>query len=256
MYIMCLGEGIMSEKTKIFGTAALSALLVLAAGAPLLYYGLPTIIEKARDPSVGTSSTTIKLTPEIIEEIQTAANRSKEELQLNLSESEGRQSAILAELQKAVVGIHAQQEDIVAKLEKLSTQEQETVPGKRQDTYNQTIFFPMGKVSGPTIDSQIQAAILELRDRIDDQNCSANVLGFSDTLGGDMANLKLSEDRASYVAEELKSNGINLDKVKGWGERWLNVHTPDATKNDKNRRVVIELGCNNVDPVNLTSTSS
>ena len=71
-----------------------------------------------------------------------------------------------------------------------------------------------------------------------------------------MANLKLSEDRASYVAEELKSNGINLDKVKGWGERWLNVHTPDATKNDKNRRVVIELDCNNVDSVNLTSTSS
>lgn len=246
----------MSEKMKIIGTAALSALLVLGAGVPLVYYGLPKVIDRINQTNDGSSGATIKLNPEAIEKIQSATIRSKEELQLQFSESESRQSAILAELQKIIEGVYARQEEIVTKLDTRTPKEEETVPGKRQDTLNQTIFFPLGKVSGRSIDSQIQATIPELRERARNQNCLADVLGFSDTLGGDMANLRLSLERATYVAKELKSSGIEIGNVKGWGERWLNVHTPDATKNDRNRRVVIELDCNEVDSQNPTPTSS
>jgi len=36
---------------------------------------------------------------------------------------------------------------------------------------------------------------------------------------------------------------VTVSHVKGWGERRLKIHTLDATKNEINRRVVIEIWC-------------
>ena len=73
--------------------------------------------------------------------------------------------------------------------------------------------------------------------------CLANVLGFSDTLGNDDNNLKLSQKRADYVAGKLKAEGLAIGTVRGWGERRLKIHTLDGVDNEKNQRVVIEMNC-------------
>jgi outer membrane protein OmpA-like peptidoglycan-associated protein len=116
-------------------------------------------------------------------------------------------------------------------------------PGSREDTLNQTVYFPLGTVDGPVIDQQIATMTPNITNYSKSEKCHSNVMGFSDTLGGDKSNLKLSEKRAQHVATLLRQNQISVGDVKGWGERWLKVHTVDGIKNEKNRRVVIETVC-------------
>lgn len=233
----------MSEKKNVIGTAVLSAALVLGAGVPLAYFALPKLMAAGGSSRSEIPSVILELKSETIKEIQSAAAKTQEEMRIQLAESEKRQTAALAELRQVVEGVRAQQEQVAADLKAEAGGRNESVPGKRHDTFNQTILFPLGKIEGPTITSQIEMIISNVRERAAGKNCIANVLGFSDTLGGDIANLKLSQERAAYVASQLKPAGITIGEIKGWGERWLDVHTPDATKNDRNRRVVIELDC-------------
>lgn len=233
----------MSDKKSIVGTAVLSAALVLGVGAPLAYFALPKIVEKIGPTKSEIPSVVLELKAETIKEIQTSSAKTQAEMRTQLAESEKRQAAAMAELRQIIEGVKTQQEKIAASLEAENQGDMAGIPGKRHDTFNQTIHFPLGKVKGPVITSQINMVIANVRERAAGRNCVANVLGFSDTLGGDMANLKLSQERAAYVASQLKPAGVKIGEIKGWGERWLEVHTPDATKNDKNRRVVIELDC-------------
>jgi len=113
-----------------------------------------------------------------------------------------------------------------------------------------TVYFPLGAISGSVIDEQIAKLLAPVRDRLAEaaakDTCRIDVSGFSDTLGNDNANLKLSQDRADYVAAKLRTEGLTVSHVKGWGERRLKIHTLDATKNELNRRVEVETWCEGV----------
>lgn len=116
-------------------------------------------------------------------------------------------------------------------------------PGSREDTLNLTVYFPLGTISGPKIDQQVAALVPAINAYARSGACQSNVMGFSDTLGGDRSNLALSRKRAAHVALLLRKHDIAIGGVKGWGERWLKVHTVDGVKNGQNRRVVIETEC-------------
>jgi len=233
----------MSDKKSIVGTAVLSAVLVLGVGAPLAYFTLPKVVEKIGHTKSEIPSVVMDLKAATIREIQSSATKTQTEMRTQLAESEKREAAAMAELRQLIEGVKTEQEKLAASLESDSRNAMADIPGKRHDTFNQTIHFPLGKVEGATITSQIELVTANIKEREASRDCHANVLGFSDTLGGDMANLKLSQERAAFVASQLKASGVKIGEIKGWGERWLDVHTPDATKNDKNRRVVIELDC-------------
>ena len=73
--------------------------------------------------------------------------------------------------------------------------------------------------------------------------CQVDVTGFADTLGNDLSNLKLSNERADYVAGQLRSAGIEVYSVEAWGERRLKINTYDGVNNENNRRAVVEMHC-------------
>jgi len=106
-----------------------------------------------------------------------------------------------------------------------------------------TFYFPLGVAKGPKIDTQVANVLPGLTKHAGKRQCRTDVSGFSDTLGNDGANLKLSQRRADYVAARLKAGGIAIGNVQGWGERRLKIHTFDGADNEKNRRVVIEMNC-------------
>ena len=117
------------------------------------------------------------------------------------------------------------------------------IPGQRPDTFNRTVFFALGEVTGERVNVQIAAAIADIENHAAGQVCRIDVLGFSDTFGGDRSNLALSQKRAEHVAAKLRDGGLAVTNVQGWGERWLLEHTVDGIKNEVNRRVVIETTC-------------
>jgi outer membrane protein OmpA-like peptidoglycan-associated protein len=67
--------------------------------------------------------------------------------------------------------------------------------------------------------------------------------GFTDTVGSQRHNDKLSIARAEAVAQELSHNGVDLNRIqtRGYGERELAVDTPNNTPEAKNRRVVVRM---------------
>jgi outer membrane protein OmpA-like peptidoglycan-associated protein len=76
--------------------------------------------------------------------------------------------------------------------------------------------------------------------------CTISVAGYADTVGGDQANLKISQKRAKNIAQKIKAAFSGSDvKVNeaAWGERRLKAWTPDGTANKNNRRVDIAVNC-------------
>lgn len=70
-------------------------------------------------------------------------------------------------------------------------------------------------------------------------NRSVMLFGFSDALGDDTLNLRLSKDRAKAVADELDKRGVKLAHVEGYGAS-LPVASNDAREGrERNRRVEI-----------------
>jgi len=71
-----------------------------------------------------------------------------------------------------------------------------------------TVYFPLGAISGPVIDEQVAKLLVPIHERlaetVAEDACRTDVSGFSDTLGNDNANLKLSQDRAEYIAGKLR----------------------------------------------------
>lgn len=106
-----------------------------------------------------------------------------------------------------------------------------------------TVYFPLAIAKGPKIDVQLEEIITGLKKHAGKDQCQVNISGFSDTLGNDDINLELSQERADYVADKLKADGLTIGTVRGWGERRLKVHTLDGEDNEKNRRVEIEMNC-------------
>lgn len=67
------------------------------------------------------------------------------------------------------------------------------------------------------------------------------VVGHTDTVGGQRDNDRLSLTRARFIKKQLEDMGIDPSSIlaTGRGERALLVETPDATAEERNRRVEI-----------------
>jgi outer membrane protein OmpA-like peptidoglycan-associated protein len=75
--------------------------------------------------------------------------------------------------------------------------------------------------------------------------CAISVAGYADTVGSDEFNLDLSKRRAHNVAERLRAalgESVQIAET-GWGDRRLQVWTPDNTPKPENRRVDIAVRC-------------
>ncbi len=237
----------MTATKSIVATSVLSAVIVLGVALPLSYLGFKKLEPLLGQQNSEVPSVFIELKAEVIKEIQTANDKSREAIRTQLVEQDAAQKTALAELKKTIEQVKGQQDQLVTGLEKMKSVKAENVsqavPGSRPDAFNQTIWFPLGAIKGGSISDQIRAVIAKSREHAQQRKCRINVLGFSDTLGNDASNLELSQKRAEYIAAKLKSAGLNIGAVKGWGERWLKVHTVDGVKNEENRRVVVEMTC-------------
>ena len=70
-------------------------------------------------------------------------------------------------------------------------------------------------------------------------NQSIMLFGFSDSIGDESINLKLSRDRAKAVADELTRRGVKLAHVSGYGSSLPVSSNASHEGRDKNRRVEI-----------------
>tara|TARA_R110000787_G_scaffold226512_3_gene334356 strand:- start:113874 stop:114671 length:798 start_codon:yes stop_codon:yes gene_type:complete len=237
----------MSTRKVIFGTSLLSAAIVLGVAVPLSYLGLQSINKKMQAQQAAVKSVVLDLKVEALKEIKAANENAGMANSKARAEETQAMTSELAALSQSIRDLRETQQSLAAKIEQGATTNTasaaQAMPGTREDALNQTIFFPLGKIEGPEIDKQINDMLPKIADYSQGRPCVANVLGFSDTLGGDKSNLELSQRRAVHVAALLKRKNIDVNNVKGWGERWLNEHTVDGVKNQKNRRVVIETLC-------------
>jgi len=249
----------MDPRKMIIATSFFSTLIILAATMSVAYFGYQTFDQRIKTEQENLASAILDLKAEALEEIKAIANNTTSEApetpNQELSTINNTLSALnsgMSELQMTVGEMKKEQEKL-AELMQLRTDGMMTAaptpppalarPGTREDTLNQTVYFSLGKFDGVEPIRQINALIPKLLEYAGSGNCKSNVMGFSDTLGGDKSNLRLSLQRAGYVASLLRKAQIPVGEVKGWGERWLDIHTVDGVKNDKNRRVVIETAC-------------
>lgn len=243
----------MSDQRNVLMAALLSAVIVLGIGLPAGYFGLQKMGfnmggeggPEGTDNGATTKAVTkvvIELKEQTISEIRTVGEQVKTEI----SEQNETQAKTIKELSAKITELQQSQTKLSESVMRMASAPAKTrsyVPGQREDTFNQTIYFTLGIVEAPEIDQQIKESVPHIIEYAAGRECVTNVLGFSDTLGGDKSNLELSQKRAVHVASILGSEGVKIGNVKGWGERWLKEHTVDGIKNEKNRRVVIETEC-------------
>ncbi len=237
----------MSTGKVIFGTSLLSAAIVLGVAVPLSYLGYQTLDKKMQAQQAAVKSVVLDLKVEALQEIKAANEKSDTTDDTARAAETQAMTAELAALSQSIQELRNTQQILTEKIDqgdaRRAAPAAQSQPGTREDALNQTVFFPLGKIEGPEIDKQVNDFLPKIIAYSQGRACVANVLGFSDTLGGDKSNLELSQRRAVHVAALLKSKNIEVNNVKGWGERWLNEHTVDGVKNKKNRRVVIETLC-------------
>ena len=248
----------MDARKVIIATSFFSAMLVLGVVVPLGYFVLQELDQKLETANAEVRSVFIDLKAETLKEIRVAAEQATKDMAASggandgaMKDGMGTNPAIVASLEQLKSELEAVQGSQQRMLEVLNRAPEAVAattpaappPGSRDDTLNQTVFFPLGKITGPVIDQQIATMLPKIADYGRNGTCLSNVLGFSDTLGGDKSNMELSQKRAQHVATLLRAKQIPVGEVKGWGERWLKVHTVDGIKNEQNRRVVIETVC-------------
>ena len=91
-----------------------------------------------------------------------------------------------------------------------------------------------------TLDNKARRDIIRLENYISDHpNKHLSLLGFSDSVGSDSANLGLSQTRAQKIAEELQRRGIFPMMIKGFGEQMPVASNDTEAGKNKNRRVEI-----------------
>lgn len=237
----------MEAKKVIIATSIASAVIVLAVAAPLGYFGLKQLDQKIAMQQAEIKSVVIELKAEALSEIKTVSEQVSKDLKSRSGGDSMTLSTEITALTQRVEELRAEQQKLTQLIAPLAAAPASNAamvaPGSREDRLNQTVYFPLGKIKGPMISEQLASIIPKITDYSKAGTCKSNVLGFSDTLGGDKANLALSEKRALHIASLLRTESIPVGNVKGWGERWLDVHTVDGVKNEKNRRVVIETHC-------------
>ena len=104
-----------------------------------------------------------------------------------------------------------------------------------------TLFF---KVNTNQLDSKGEqdiARIVKLLQKPDFQDKDVIVRGFADNRGSEELNLKLSLERAEYVANLLRDKGVTPKSVRGFGEENPIASNESEKGRQKNRRVEIWL---------------
>lgn len=261
----------MSEGTNPALMSALSGVVILGGVLAAGYYGWDHLRTEIQAQNSQTQAVIIELKTGTIEEIRASKTAAIEEIKnlnaevtaglekMGVGPSAGAGGAAIAaeikadvmsavsELKQAVNAIHEKQNTIVERISQLTknsaTLEANAMPPMVFGPLAKTVYFGLGVARGPKIDAQVLKVVPGLKKRAGEPQCRANVSGFSDTLGNDESNLRLSQKRADYVAAKLKASGLSIGTVRGWGERRLEVHTLDGADNQNNRRVVIEMKC-------------
>jgi outer membrane protein OmpA-like peptidoglycan-associated protein len=229
------------------------------------YFGFEKIQGMLKPEYTGAQSVIIELKDTAVSEIRAVKSQAIDEIKklnaeivANINEASPAgastmNTAVLQELKQAVETIQSKQETIAEHLAQLNHRPTEAavaappppmpMPKASKATLTHTVYFPRGRATGPMIDSQVAKHVPELKELAARQQCQTSISGFSDTLGNDNSNLKLSQKRADYVAARLKAAGLSVSNVRGWGERRLKIHTLDGADNENNRRVLIEMRC-------------
>ena len=106
--------------------------------------------------------------------------------------------------------------------------------------------FEFKRVGASEDKAQTSAIVAKVKDVLKGRShCAISVAGYADTLGDDGFNLGLSKQRAHKVALKLREalgGGVQIAET-GWGDRRLQVWTPDNTPKAENRRVDIAVHC-------------
>ncbi len=140
---------------------------------------------------------------------------------------------LIATLSLCALATHAHAQEAAS----ASDVSQEAAPETESDALK--VFFPSGSARiGPD-----QAATLDLAARTfrDGDPYVMIVSGLADTVGSPEANLALSLQRASAVAEALSARGIPVERLQvlGRGNSELAVQTGDGVAERQNRQVEI-----------------
>ncbi|MGJ3258718.1 MAG: OmpA family protein [Rhodospirillales bacterium] len=240
----------MAEKSSAIGKSILSAAIVAAILLPAGYVAFDFIRKDMKAQQSETRSVVMEIQTATVEEIRAGAEKTQQALS-NVQGGGGEQlAADMTALKQVTEQILAEQKAISENLSRVMKMETGIAEAKAPAAeeappadFEATIYFGIGKASGSNADTQIAEALPRIRDMLAKGACRTGVTGFADTVGNDLANLKLSRARADYVAGKLRKAGLEVDSVEAWGERRLKVHTYDGVKNENNRRAEIEMHC-------------
>jgi hypothetical protein len=101
------------------------------------------------------------------------------------------------------------------------------------------VFFDFNKFN--LTDKAVGIVDQAAKDALDGKTAHIDVTGYTDTVGSDAYNLRLSERRAMSVQAELVKQGVPAGEIAvvGKGKHDLLVPTKDGVKEPQNRRVTI-----------------
>lgn len=242
----------MAEKSASsgIGKSILSAVIVAAILLPAGYVALDFMRKDIQAHQTETRSVVMDIQSATAAEIRAGAEKTAEAIKHAGGGGGANEqlTADMAALKQATEQILAEQKTISENLTKVLKAEKEIAKaGPKEEgppaDFEETVYFDIGKASGSRVDTQIAKILPAMKKILAGGACRTHVIGFADTLGGDLSNLKLSRTRADYVAQRLRKSGIDVYSVEAWGERRLKVHTYDGVKNENNRRADIEMHC-------------
>lgn len=237
----------MSDKSASTGKFVLAAVIVLAGMVPAGYVAFDFLRKELKSHQAETRSVVMDLQTQTVEEIRASAGKTADALkQMGAGGSQALADDVSA-LKRATEEILAEQKAISQGLSRLLDEEagkaKAEVPTMEEADYSQSIYFDIGKSHGAAVDKQVAKIVPEIQKHLTAGPCQINVTGFADTLGNDINNLKLSRERADYVAQRLRVAKLEVYSVEAWGERRLKVHTYDGVNNEYNRRADIDVHC-------------
>ena len=110
---------------------------------------------------------------------------------------------------------------------------------------HQDIIFDFGKATWqPAEEAKLKKSLAEIQkimkryDRFRGQ-MRLYIAGYTDTVGSEAENLKLSGERAQAIGKWFKGQGVQMEVfAQGFGESVLAVQTPDNTAEERNRRAL------------------
>lgn len=242
----------MAEKSSFAAALTAASIFIVGALGGAGYAGYLTLEKKIAALQNDTQRVVVDLGAELIGELQKSDwNTAIAESGATDGETQREIRDTLKDLKSAIETVSTRQAAIAETLAKpappAEVDKTESSVEERMERA-QTVYFDKGAMDGEEVDRQIGAVIAGIGDFVGRPDCFATVDGFSDTVGSDIANLKLSRERADYVAAKVRRAGVKVASVTGWGERRLEMHTFDGVDNRRNRRVVVSLNCSGNSP--------